>query len=59
MAPLLHASTQTADAELLSYGQILLKHFKDVIVNLFACPKGLKISLGDNIVIPQFKPSLI
>ncbi|KAL8790838.1 MAG: hypothetical protein Q9195_006163 [Heterodermia aff. obscurata] len=33
---LLHASTRTTDGELLSYGQILLKHFKDVIIPTYS-----------------------
>ena len=35
-APLLHASTNITDAELLQYGQILLKHFKDVVIPTYS-----------------------
>ena len=35
-APLLHSSTKINDAELLSYGQTLLKHFKDVVIPTYS-----------------------
>lgn len=35
-APLLQASTDMTDAELLSYAQILLKHFKDVVIPTYS-----------------------
>ena len=35
-APLLKSSTKMTDPELLSYGQILLKHFKDVVIPTYS-----------------------
>ena len=55
-APLLHAQMRMADAGLLSYGQILLKRFKDVVI---ANSVGLRFTIYTRTLMftPPYPPS--